>query len=112
MGRKVFSFDGIEGVLAMPATSGTISLTNTNIVDVLTLTPLGACTINADAAQDGNILLIVITTSGTTSRAITFGTNFKASGNLATGTVNGKKFILKFLGMGELWYQIIRTAAL
>jgi hypothetical protein len=51
-------------------------------------------------------------TSGTTSRTITFGTNFKTPGTLSTGTVNGKMFLLEFVGLNNLWYQVIRTGAL
>jgi hypothetical protein len=67
--------------------------------------------LNASAPLAKTVSLIV-TTSGTTSRTITFGTNFKASGTLATGTVASKMFIVKFDGNGAIFVEFARSAAL
>jgi hypothetical protein len=97
-------------VAALSATTGTVSL-DLSTCDIATVTPTGNITINAAAALAKTVSLIV-TTSGTTSRTITFGTNFKSSGTLATGTVSGKCFIVKFEGEGVNFYEFARSAAL
>jgi hypothetical protein len=100
-----------------PAAPGTISGTGTVSFDpnaygeVAAITPTGAMTLSPTSVIAGS-LKIIFTTSGTTSYTITFGTNFKSSGTLATGTVSGKVFVVDFVGDGTTYYEIARSAAL
>src|SRR5205085_5080735 len=82
---------------ALTPTTGTITIP-TFSRSVYTLTPTGDCTINfTGPGQGGDRATIYITTSGTTSRHITFGTNFVSAGVLATGTVSGKVWTITFV---------------
>ena len=85
---------------AFSTTTGTVSVDPT-LYDLWTLVPTGDMTINLTATPtQGTELDLVITTSGTTSRNITFGTHFKSQGVLATGTVSGKVFCVSFKSDG------------
>ena len=58
-------------------------------------------------------MTFVVTTSGTTSSfTITFGTNFKTTGTLATGTVTAKVFTVSFIGDGSNMCETSRTTAM
>lgn len=59
--------------------------------------------------QEYNLL---ITTTGVTSRTLTFSTNFKTTGTLATGTTAGKQFLMKFMSDGQNLVEVSRTAAM
>jgi hypothetical protein len=82
-------------------TSGsTITWTPAVGTNVYTLTPGISPTINMGtipAGCVGQLINLVITTSGTTSYTITAGTNLKMQGTLATGTTTAKKFVIQFL---------------
>lgn len=69
-------------------------------------------TITAASGLAGQRVTIVITTTSTTSCTITFGTNFKSQGTLATGTVSGKVFTISFIGDGTNLCETGRTAAM
>jgi hypothetical protein len=80
---------------------------------VIPYTPTQAATINSAATPlAGQELTFVVTTSGTSSFTITFGTNFKSTGTLATGTTSGKVFVLKFVSDGVNYNEVSRTAAM
>jgi VCBS repeat-containing protein len=94
-----------------PATTGTMTV-NLSAVGVITITPTGACTFNASGGVSGQIVTFSITTSGTTSYTLTFGTNFKKVSTLATGTTSGRMFAVTFRCIdGTVWQEICRTAA-
>lgn len=79
----------------------TVPMEVNNWSDDFTFTPDQDCTINATGVDSGRHVLLVITTSGTTDRTITFGTGFRAgTPTLATGTVSGKVFVLEFYSTG------------
>lgn len=93
-----------------PATSGTMTVNMTT--DVITITPTGACTFNGSGGVTGNLVTFHITTSGTSSYTLTFGTNFRKTGTLATGTTNARFFSVTFRCInGTIWSEICRTAA-
>lgn len=98
-----------------PATAlgdtGTVSL-DPALGDVFTTAPTGDMTINAASALLGARVSIVITTPNTTSRTLTFGTNFKTTGTLATGTVASKVFTISFVGDGTNLNEVARTTAM
>jgi hypothetical protein len=78
----------------------------------VTVTPLADGTFTTIASAIGERLAIKVVTSGTVSRTLTFGTGFKSTGTLATGTVNGKVFMLEFVSDGTTLNEISRTAAM
>ncbi len=82
------------------------------IANIFTLTPGEAETINALSVVKGQRLTLVITTSGTSSRTLTFGTNFKTTGTLATGTSDGKVFVIDFVSDGVNYNEVARTTAM
>jgi hypothetical protein len=92
-----------------PAAAVTITSTTGNF---FTLTPDQATTINATTVgPQGQTLFIKILTSGTSSFTLTFGTNFKSTGTLATGTSDAKTFVVQFLSDGTNYVEVRRTAA-
>jgi len=93
------------------ATSGTVTL-NPRYNDLFTCIPAGNITLNAMNAPVGQRIALVVTTAGTTSYTITFGTNFKTTGTLATGTVTAKVFVVNFVGDGTNFNEISRTTAM
>ncbi|MGE5626631.1 MAG: hypothetical protein ACM3X7_00775 [Solirubrobacterales bacterium] len=100
-----------SGIAAFPGTSGVISLPMDN--SVKTLTPSGACFINAIGGAAGQRVTIIITTSGSKSYNITFGANYKSKGTLVTGTISGKVFSLDFIcSDGTNWIEVNRSNAM
>lgn len=108
---NTFNGGGNVGAAATPATSGTMSVTMDTAVK--TITPTGACTFNASGGVAGQLVTFAILTSGTSSFTLTWSTNFKVTGTLATGTVSGRRFSVTFRCVnGTLWQEIGRTAAM
>lgn len=102
----------LMGASVTPATTGTMTLLM-GTVSVFTITPTGACTFNASGGFAGQRVSLIITTSGTIARILTFGTNFKPAGTLSTGTVTAKVFQVSFTCKdGTLWVEEGRTAAM
>lgn len=103
----------ISATAATPATTGTQSVPMPTGDGVKTITPTGACTFNASGGKAGARCTLIVTTSGTSSFTLTFGTNFKAQGTLATGTTSAKVFAVSFVCKdGTLWVETGRTAAM
>lgn len=97
--------------VAAPATTGTMTTTLTN-VSSMTITPTGACTFNASGGKAGQECVFIITTSGTSAFVLTWGTNFKTTGTLSTGTVTAKVFTVSFIYDGTNWNEMCRTTAM
>lgn len=76
------------------------------------LTPTGDMTINVSSVLPGKPVWLIITTSGTTPRTLTFGTNTKTTGTLNTGSVSAKKFIVHFYWDSLTLYEVSRTTAM
>lgn len=105
---------GIEGVLVEEVQALTASATpaiNPALGGVVTLTPGEDETISISGGTNGERLNLVVLTSGTTSRTLTFGTGFKSTGTLATGTTSGKYFVVSFVCVNDLFVETGRTAA-
>ena len=103
----------VSNVVALGVT-GTLT-TNLGTATVWTVTPTGAITLNdsaGPAASPGAIISIVVTTSGTNTFDITFGTGFKSTGALSTGADSGKVFTVNFCSDGTNWNEISRTTAM
>lgn len=104
-----FANGGISSAAATSATTGTMTVSMTT--SVITITPTGACTFNASGGVAGQVITFSITTSGTTSFVLTFGSNFRKVGTLATGTVSARFFSVTFICVnGTIWQEISRTA--
>jgi type II secretory pathway component PulK len=101
----------LRGPATALGNTGTVSL-NPALGDVFTTAPSGDMTINASSALLGARVSIVVTTPDTTSRTLTFGTNFKTTGTLATGTVASKVFTISFIGDGTNLNEVSRTTAM
>lgn len=100
------------GIGACAATSATTGVQTVNMTaPCITITPTGATTLNASGGVAGQIATFSITTSGTSSFVITFGTNFRKTGTLATGTVSARFFTVTFRCLdGTIWTEMGRTA--
>ena len=96
------------------AAGSTVSFAPASSVSCYTLTPAQDETINAvtTGAVSGRTYSLVITTSGTTSRTLTFATNIKTTGTLATGTADAKKFVISFIFDGTTFTEVSRTTAM
>jgi hypothetical protein len=106
-----FANGGIGSSAATSATTGTMTVNMTT--EIITITPTNACTFNASGGVvAGQKVTFVVTTSGTTSFTLTWGTNFRTTATLATGTTTAKKFLISFLYDGSLWMELARTAAM
>lgn len=79
---------------------------------VFTVTPTASETLTASSAPIAALVCLVVTTSGTSSFTLTFGTNFKSTGTLATGTTSGKVFTVTFMGDGTNMNEVARTTAM
>jgi hypothetical protein len=82
----------------------------TNSTTKLTVTANRTLTTTVPAA--GCEAFTIILTSGTASFTITFGTGFKPTGTLATGTVSAKVFVVHWISDGTNLYEAGRTAAM
>lgn len=116
--RTVTIPDG-SGTLSLHATAAlaagsTVSFAPGASVSCYTLTPGEDEAISGvtTGAVPGRTYCLVVTTSGTTSRTLTFGTNFKVTGTLATGTAGGKKFVMSFVYDGTNFNEVSRTTAM
>lgn len=82
-------------------------------VNTFTLTPGQDETINCSSVPaSGTPIYLIITTSGTTSRTLTFNTGFVTTGTLATGTTDAKKFVITFISNGTSLHEVSRTTAM
>lgn len=63
-------------------------------------------------ATAGKVYFLRVLTSGSTSRTITFGSNFKSTGTLATGVTTAKVFVISFLFDGTNFCEVGRTTAM
>ncbi len=104
-----FANGGISGAAATSATTGTMTVNMTS--SIITITPTGACTFNASGGVAGQTVTFSITTSGVSSFTLTWGTNFRKTGTLATGTTSARFFTVTFICIdGTIWSEISRTA--
>lgn len=112
---------GIQGIQGVAGTNWTPVHTNlandtlamalgTNTSVRLTVTANRTLTTTVPVA--GRTCVVLILTSGVTSFTITFGTGFKPTGTLATGTVTARVFALSFISDGTNLYETGRTIAM
>jgi hypothetical protein len=79
---------------------------------VVKVTPTGNSTLTTTVPAAGTFCAVIILTSGTVSRTITFGTGFKPTATLATGTTSGRVFVVTFVSDGTNLYESARTIAM
>jgi hypothetical protein len=101
---------GSAPVYAVLANGSTAMAFGTN--DVVKVTPTANATYTTTVPAAGHRRTLLILTSGTTSRTITFGTGFKPVGTLATGTATGRVFVVNFVSDGTNLYEAGRTVAM
>jgi hypothetical protein len=104
-----------SGVTASLATTDPVDVSTVNATgNVIPYTPSQSATVNAASVTGtaGQDLTFVVTTGGTSSFTITFGTHFKSVGTLATGTVSGKVFVVRFVSDGVNYNEVARTVAM
>jgi len=111
LGSSIASFKRIAQTVVPVTSASTIAL-DTTLGGIFTLTPAHTATINAASVIAGREIALVITTSGTSSFTLTFGTNFKSTGTLATGTATGKVFVIRYVSDGTNWNETSRTTAM
>jgi len=91
--------------------AGTLALAMaTNGVVQVTPNATGSFTSTVPAA--GTRTTLIVLTSGVTSFTMTFGTGFKSTGTLATGTVTARYFVFQFISDGTSLIECSRTVAI
>ena len=80
--------------------------------NVVRVTPNATATFTSTVPAAGAICVLSILTSGTSSYTITFGTGFKSTGTLATGTVSARYFNITFVSDGTNLIEMSRTTAI
>lgn len=100
-------FPGGGSAVLTPGTA--VSFAPANGVNNFTLVPAQAETINAvtSNAVKGQLYTLKVTTSGTSSYTLTFGTNFTA-GTLVTGTATGVVYVVTFVYDGTNFLEVTR----
>lgn len=79
-------------------------------MQIFQITPGVDMTINTvPDGLPGQIYVLEVITSGTTSYTITFGTNFIKTGTLATGTTSARYFSVSFYSDGKNLIECART---
>jgi hypothetical protein len=79
---------------------------------VVKCTPNATATYTTTVPAAGTACFLIVVASGTTSRTITFGSGFKPTGTLATGTVTARVFVVHWISDGVNLYESGRTAAM
>ncbi len=78
----------------------------------VSVTPNADATLTTTVPPSGSTCFLIINTRGTTSYTITFGTGFRSTGTLATGTVSARSFVLEYVSDGTSLIETRRTAAI
>lgn len=76
------------------------------------VTPTANATYATTVPAAGRVCVLLVLTSGTSSRTITFGSGFKPTTPLATGTVSARVFALTWVSDGQNLYETARTGAI
>lgn len=66
-------------------------------------------TLTSTVPPAGSFASVIIRTSGTTTRTVTFGTGFKSQGTLATGATADRFWVVNFVSDGTFLYESSRT---
>jgi len=102
---------GSKAPKVLGLTSAAVIALDVRSAPAFKLTPGVALQINAsDGGKPLEELTFFIDTVGASSYVVTFGTNFRSTGTLATGTVTLQRFVLRFVSDGIVWSEVSRTA--
>ena len=103
----------------LEADNVSFTATGTNAVEQnLSVNKLTTVVISADTTLTTTVpkvcasAYVIVITSGTTSRTVTFGTGFKTTGTLATGTSADRRFVFHFISDGTNLVEVSRTASI
>ena len=102
---------GFGSTVTALATTGTVSLDPTQ-GQIFSITPSANVTLNTTSVVPGQVISLIVLTSGTTSYSVNFATNFKTTGALSTGTTTAKNYTLDFVSDTSTYYESSRTAAM
>jgi hypothetical protein len=108
------AIEAIETYLLDPftvLTAGTTAMALAANINVR-VTPNANATFTTTVPSAGLRCQLYILTSGTSSYTITFGTGFRTTGTLATGTTTARYFMLSFISDGTVLVETSRTAAM
>jgi hypothetical protein len=116
---------GIQGIQGIQGTAGTsggtpvYTLLSSGILAMdfsnntcVKITPSATQTFTTTVPPAGSMRTLMILTSGTVTRTVTFGTGFKPTTTLATGTVSARVFVIHWISDGVNLYESGRTAAM
>lgn len=114
--------DGLQGIQGIDGPSGAAPVYTVlangavamafGVNSAVKVTPTASATFTTTVPAAGNSRYLIILTTGVTSRTITFGTGFKPTATLATGTVSARVFIFHFISDGTNLYEVSRTIAM
>lgn len=76
------------------------------------VTPTATATLTSTVPAAGTEVNVIILTSGVSSFTLTFGTGFKPTATLATGTTSARVFVVSFVSDGTNLYERSRTTAM
>jgi hypothetical protein len=108
------AIEAIETYLLDPftvLTAGTLAMALATNINVQ-VTPNATGTFTTTVPSAGLRCQLLILTSGASSYTITFGTGFRTTGTLATGTTTARYFMLSFISDGTVLVETSRTAAM
>lgn len=102
---------------AADASITTLSRTGNQALDASgnsywSIQPNGNLTLTITGGFTGQKITILVEQLHTTSRTVTFGSGFKPTGTLATGTTASRMFVMSFVHDGTNFYETSRTAAI
>jgi hypothetical protein len=100
----------IAGKYAAVGTNVAAQALATNHVSEVTIS--ANTTLTTTVPPAGAQAIVIIVTSGATSRTVTFGTGFASTGTLATGTVAAVRFVVSFVSDGTRLIECSRTTAI
>jgi hypothetical protein len=98
--------------IAFSATGANAAAQNLAVNKLTTVTISADTTLTTTVPLVGSTAYVIVITSGATTRTVTFGTGFKSTGTLATGTDADRRFVFQFISDGTNLVEVSRTAAI
>lgn len=102
----------LRKVTALTPAGSEIITMSASAENLFTITPTRSEIIMTTTGGEGDSALFRVLTTGSESYAITWGSGFKSSGSLTTGTTPSKKYVVEFVNDGVDWLELKRTTAL
>jgi hypothetical protein len=98
-----------DGFVTLAAGTLALAFASKGVVQV---TPNATATFTTTIPPAGTRCTLIVLTSGTTTYTMSFGTGFKTTGTLATGTVTAQRFVFQFISDGTSVIEASRTVAI